>query len=333
MPETHRNSAGFIGSYGRTYSNELAKKADVLLAVGTRFEEEETSLWLSEYVFQIPPTKLIQIDIEPREIGKNYPVEAGIVGDAKSTLSQLIASLKGKRILSGPARIDELQKYKKAWFEKILPLMTSDEVPLNPRRVLKELEECVTEDMILVIDPSWSRLGLLQQFPLPCADRAFVVSGMLPIGWSTAAALGMALAKSKSKIVAIQGDGGFLLNIQSVATAVEYDLPITWIVLNNYAYNALAVLQRAYFGKRTTGSDFIIKSTGELYSPDYAVIAKACGADGERIERPEEIKPALKRGLKSTKPYVLDFVISKWQSRLPRTAQVSWDYFWSRDRE
>jgi len=179
-------------------------------------------------------------------------------------------------------------------------------VPINPRRVLYELERRFPEDGILAVDPSWCRIGLLQQFNISRPGQVLVVSGLLPIDWSTAAPLGIQAARPDSRVLALAGDGGFLLNVQSVATAVEYDMPVIWLVLNNYGYNALGVLQRAYFGGRTKGSFFSKCKTGEKYSPDYARIARACGADGERVTRPDQVGAAIERALASDKPYVLD---------------------------
>ena len=336
MPETHSNSAGFIGTYGRPCTNKILNDADVLLAVGTKFGEGETSVWQSEYVFQIPPTKLIQIDIEPREIGKNYPVEVGIVGDARSTLRQIIKKLKRKTIkglATAPGRIQQLQKEKKEYHEDLLPIMKSDEVPLNPRRIIWELEKRFPKDGVLLADPSWCRIGIMQQFPMTHPLQYFAVGGLLPIGWAAEAAIGMSIAKPGSKVISVTGDGGFLMGIQCIATAVERGLPIVWIVLDNSSYNAIAVLQRAYFGGREIGSDFVIKDTNETYSPDYSIIAKGFGANGERVEQPDEVGPAIERAVQSTKPYVLDFITSKTASRHQRSGRISWQYLWNGDRD
>jgi acetolactate synthase-1/2/3 large subunit len=325
--------AGFVGSYGVGTANELARKADVLLAVGTRFEEEETAIWLYGEVFKIPPTRLIQIDIEPKEIGKNYPVEIGIVGDAKNTLAKLIEFLKkqGKKEKQNDRRLRLLEREKRRWLRQFDPLLTSPAKPIEPRRILSALSKLLPPNATIAVDPSWARIGLLQQLGMPGEKRLFIVGGVLPIGWSTAASLGIAIGRGDGPVVAICGDGGFLLNLQSVLTAVEYDLPILWIVINNQGYNALYVLQKAYFGK-TVGSRFEKVSTGEAISPDFVGIAKAFHAEGERVEDPEQIETALKRGLSAGAPYVIDFVSSSSGSRLIRTAPVTWSYFWAARR-
>ncbi len=329
IPGKHPLMAGLVGTYGIEAANKIAREADVLLAIGTRFEEEETAIW-TDCVFRIPPTKLIQIDINPMVIGKNYPVEIGIVGDAKSTLQNLIRIIKGKIAKSQipiEDRITEVQKGKESHFKKIQPLITSNSKPMSARRLLKELEDVFPQNGVLVVDPSWSRIGLIQQFFLPGPGKCYIVGGVLPIGWSTAAAIGVQLAKPDSKIIAISGDGGFLLNNQAVLTAVEYDLPILWIIINNNAYYALDVLQKAYFGK-SVGSKFIKQKTGEQLDINYAELAKAYKADGERAEDPYEIRAALERGIKADKPYVIDCVVDPESSRLVRVGPVTWEFFW-----
>ncbi len=337
MPETHPNSAGFIGTYGRPCTNKAMNEADVLLAVGTKFGEGETSVWQSEYVFQIPPTRLVQIDIEPREIGKNYPVDVGIVGDAKSSVRLIIEKLKTKELANRPdvaaERLLELARAKAEFREALVPFMESEEVPLDPRRIIWELEKRFSDDCTLLADPSWCRIGIMQQFAITHPQMYFPVGGLLPIGWAAEAAVGVSIGKGRGKVIAVTGDGGFLMGLQSIPSAVEHGLPIVWIVLDNSSYNAIAVLQKAYFGDREAGSHFKIESTGETYSPDYAMIAKGFGAKGERVVRPEEIGPALDRAIASSEPYVLDFVTSRSASRHKRSGRISWEYLWGEDRD
>lgn len=330
----HPCVAGFIGSYGVEEANTLVREADLILAVGSRFEEEETAIWIDGEVFKVPPTKIIQIDIDPNVIGKNYPVEIGIVGDAKVSLRKLNSSIKAKLGLatSKEDRFKKVMEAKKEWLEKLSPDINSDEIPINPRRILDLLKKHFPVDGLLVVDPSWSRIGLLQQLFTPGKDKCQIVGGLLPIGWSTAAAVGAAIGRPKSKIIALTGDGGFLMTIQSILSAVEYNLPIIWIIINNCGYNALHVFQTAYFEK-SVGSRFEKMGTGELLSPDYTGIAKAFGANGEKVEKPEDIEPSIERALASKEPYVLDFISSSENSRLVRTRPVTWSYFWSKRRD
>ena len=335
LPGHYPGFAGFIGSYGTSLANELVRRADLVLAVGTRFEEEETAIWLDGQVFQIPPTKIIQIDIDPLIIGRNYPVAIGMVGDAAMTLGKMIHFLSQRN--SGKAfngqRIQALASVKKEWFDQLLPAMTSKAKPINPRRVLKAMTDKMPQDTVLTLDPSWTRIGLLQQLGMPGAGRCYIAGGIMPIGWSTSSALGVAAARKPARVVAVSGDGGFLMGIQSLLTAVEYDLPITWVIIDNGGYNALDVLQKAYFGGRSVGSLFEKADNHQDVRPDLAAVARGFRIQSERIENPEDIEPAIERSFASTGPYVLDFIADPDESRLVRTAAVTWTHFWSHLRD
>ncbi|MBW1973880.1 MAG: thiamine pyrophosphate-binding protein, partial [Deltaproteobacteria bacterium] len=152
MPGDHPLVAGFIGSYGTELANNYAKKADLILAIGTRFEEEETAIWLDGEIFSVPPTKIIQIDINPIEIGKNYPVELGLIGDAKLSLisinKEIRKILKEKPVKRGTK--EELKSKKEEWLNKLKPFINSDKKPINPRRLLYALNRYLPENGIIV---------------------------------------------------------------------------------------------------------------------------------------------------------------------------------------
>ena len=335
FPGDYAGFAGFIGSYGTELANSLVRQADVIFAVGTRFEEEETAIWLDGEVIAAPPTRIIQLDIDPMVIGKNYPVTAGIVGDAAVTLPRLHAiaekQTKGQAVNKG--RVAALAQGRQEWLAQLAPDMTSEKKPINPRRILAAIRAKMPPGTVLAVDCSWSRIGLLQQLGLPGADQCYIVGGVLPIGWATAAALGMAVGRQPDRVVAVTGDGGFLMAIQSLLTAAEYNLPITWVVINNGGYNALDVLQRVYFGGRSVGSCFQNAATGQDLTPDFAAIAAGFHIRGERITEPEDIEAAIERSFQKEGPSVLDFVSDPNESRLVRTAPVTWSYFWSEHRK
>ena len=332
FPTAHPNFAGTIGSYGVKTANEICKEADLILAIGTRFEESETSMWLPEYVFDPAKTAFIQVDIDPREVGKNYPVEVGIVGDAREVAAQLTEAVHPPALRvqeSRAANIRLLREGKEGLKAKIEDSCVSQESPMDPRRVLRALEQAMPDNTTMALDPSWCRVGMLQQMDLQGIDDAYIVSGILPIGWSSTACLGIGLARPDRRLVALTGDGGFLLNNSIVASAVENAVPIVWVVLNNGGYNSLGVLSSVYFGK-SQGSWFERADTRQPFSPDYALLAQAYGAKGERVDRPGQLEEAFRRAFESNVPYVLDMRVSSAASRLVRTAQVTWDYFWER---
>jgi acetolactate synthase-1/2/3 large subunit len=332
FPTRHPSYAGTIGSYGIKTANDICREADVVLAVGTRFEESETSMWLPEYVFNCDNTKFLQIDIDPREVGKNYPVEVGIVGDAKTVLRQLadaIAPVSADVKESRLANLKLLAEGNKALKQKIEPLCVSEEIPISPRRAVRALEKNMPANATLSLDPSWCRVGILQQMDFNDMEDIFIVSGLLPIGWGSTAAVGISMARPDRKVISVTGDGGFLLNNSVVASAVEHNLPIIWIVMNNGGYNSLGVLSTVYFGKQE-GSWFKNGATGEAYSPEYADLAKAYGAQGERVDDPKDLDAAMQRAFAANSPYLLDLRVSGPASRLVRTAQVTWDFLWEK---
>ena len=334
LPGNYPGFAGFIGSYGTELANSLVREADLIFALGTRFEEEETAIWLDGKIFSTT-SRIIQLDIDPMAIGKNYPVELGIVGDIAATLPKLIevAERKIGDNSSGTKRIDALAAKKEEWLAKLEPDIKSDSTPINPRRILRTLTNLLPPDAILAVDPSWTRIGLLQQLDMPGPDRCYIVGGVLPIGWSASASIGIAAGRSPARVVAITGDGGFLMAIQSLLTAVEYDLSITWLIINNGGYNALDVLQKVYFNGRSVGSCFKKEKTQQDVSPDYAAIARAFGIEAETVKAPGYIETAIAKSFQAQGPYLIDFICDPQESRLIRTAPVTWSYFWDSKRK
>jgi acetolactate synthase I/II/III large subunit len=335
LPGDYPGFAGFIGSYGTELANSLVREADLVFAMGTRFEEEETAIWMDGEIFSTTASKIIQLDIDPMAIGKNYPVELGIVGDIAATLPKLITAAERKIGNNSLAtnRIDALVTKKEEWLTKLEPDINSDSTPINPRRILRTLKRLLPENAILTVDPSWARIGLLQQLDMPGPDRCYIVGGVLPIGWSTSASIGIAAGRAPARVVAITGDGGFLMAIQSLLTAVEYDLSITWLVINNGGYNSLDVLQKVYFNGRSVGSTFKRQKTQQDVSPDFTTIAHGFGIEAERVEAPGDIEAALVRSFETEGPYLIDFICDPNESRLIRTAPVTWSYFWKDQRK
>jgi len=330
FPTDHPNFAGVIGSYGVKTANDLCHEADLVIAVGTRFEESETSMWLPEYVFDPSHTRFIQIDIDPREIGKNYPVEVGIVGDAKLVAGQLadaVGEPSGDVKATREENLRILRAGRKALKEALEPLCVSDEIPINPRRVVRALENTLPANATVTLDTSWCRVGFIQQTDIRSQEENYMASGILPIGWSATASCGIALARPDRQVVSLTGDGGFLLNNNIVSSAVEHNLPVVWVVLNNCGYNSLGVLSTVYFGKQKGGW---YEKDNRPFSPDYAMLARAYGAEGETVTEPDKLEETFRRAFAAGKPYLIDVRISGPASRLVRTAQVTWDYYWER---
>lgn len=326
IPEDHPLAAGVTGMRGNAVAQELTKSADVLLAVGTTFPEVESSSWDQQRVFMIPPTKLIHVDSEPQEIGKIYPVEVGIVGHSKATLAELLRQVKGltegrdwKRL----PRVLEIGRKMAEWRAQFDVPHASDAVPMVPDRVVKEVRDVLPRDGILVTDVGFNKYLVHQQMPFYEPQTIVSAGPFAPMGFGPPAALGAKLARPEKAVVALVGDGGFSSTMQCLATAVEYDIPAVWVVMNNYAYGVVVPIQRARYAGRMIGTEFKTPQ-GAAYNPDFAAIARAQGLGGVRVEKPADFKPALEEALASGKPYLLD-VVTAVQVFAPTTG--IWDMF------
>ncbi len=312
FPEDHPLYAWQAGSLGSSCGNKIASSADVLLAVGCRFADLSTSSYRKGVSFSIPPTKLIHVDIDPGEIGKNYPVECGIVGDAKSVMHQLIEQLKNSsKPLKRESYVEEIRQLKEEWFQEVRELKESSKVPMLMPRFLKELREFLPRDGILLSGSGHSQAAVSWGFPFYSPRTLITSGGFSAMGWTQPAALGVKLAAGERPVIAFLGDGDFLMSIQELATAVQYNIPVVYVVLNNMGWVAIRDLQFNTFGKeRDIGTEFFNKE-GELYSPDFVTIAHAFGAYGERIQKGEEVKPALERAFASGKPAVIEVIVNR----------------------
>lgn len=326
IPEDHPLSVGVTGMRGNGVAHELTRTADVLLAVGTTFPEVESSSWDQQRVFVIPPTKLIHVDSEPQEIGKIYPVEVGIVGHSKATLAELLRQVKQltpRRDWQVSPRIKEIERKMAEWNAQFDEAYASDAVPIVPDRVVKEVRDVLPQDGIVVTDVGFNKYLAHQQMSFYEPQTLVSPGPFAPMGFGAPAALGAKLARPDKPVVALVGDGGFTSTMQSLITAVEYDIPAVWVVMNNYAYGVVVPIQKARYAERMIGTEFK-DPQGEPYNPDFAAVAQAHGMGGARVERPEDFKPALEEALGSGKPYVLD-VVTSVQAAAPMTG--IWDMF------
>jgi len=313
IPENHLLSIGNTGFWGTIAANKLAQEADVIFAVGTRFAEIDCSFWDPEQIFRIPPTKLIHLDIDYEEIGRNYPVEIGIQGDAKATMAQILNIVKQKseaRDWKESKRFKEVRQMLETQAIEKAKLRDSDSKPIQIARLLKEVRELLPEDGIVTCDIGGAKSGVSQHLPLHTPGTHIAPGGLAGMGFGPAAAIGAKVANPDKKVVAIVGDGAFSSTNNVIATAVEHGINVIWIVLNNYGYCSVKVIQNQYFHDMF-GTEHRIKKTGEEYNPDFSSLAKAYGAEGERVEEPAEIRAALERAFNAEKPYVLDVAISR----------------------
>jgi len=317
FPEDHPLYAWHAGSKGTTCGNKLASSSDVLLAVGCRFADETACSYRKGVAFSIPPTKLIQIDLDSNEIGKNYPIEVGIVGDAREILAQISKVLrenKKRKEYKDTSYFNEIQRLKKEWFASLKKFQNPDKVPMTISCFLKELREFLERDAFVVSSSGNAQAQILQEFSF-YEPRTFITSGgFSTMGFSLPAALGVKLAYPDRQVIAVVGDGDFMMTIQELATAVQYNIPLVTVVLNNVGWQSIKDLQIAAYGEdRVIATDFA-KDNDDLYTPDFTTIAKGFGVYAKKIERPSEVKDALKEAFTSGKPAVIEVMVNRQQA-------------------
>jgi acetolactate synthase I/II/III large subunit len=305
LPDDHPLTLGMTGFWGTKFVNDKCRDADLILALGTRFSEADCSSWDDRYTFAIPPTRVIQIDIDPSEIGRNYPVELGAVADLKSALGALARV--AKRQYPDARRNERLAKeiaaYRAAFAKSNEAHIRSNAYPMRPERILAAVRDALPRDAIITTDVGWNKNGVGQQFPVYTPGSILTPGGYATMGFGAPGAIGAKLACPDRTVVALVGDGGFGQNPASLATAVEQGVAVVWVVMNNYAYGTIAGLEMAHYG---TTFGCVFQRDGKSYSPDYAAIARAFGAEGIAIKAAEEFKPALERAIASNRPTVID---------------------------
>jgi acetolactate synthase-1/2/3 large subunit len=305
LPDDHPFVLGMTGFWGTQFINDQCLKADWVLGLGTRFKEADCSSWYRDYTFNFPPSKLIHIDIEPQEIGRNFPTEIGAVADAKQALKVLNRVARelypeGRR---NAALAEQIAAYRKEFKASNKEMETSDAFPMMPERILAEVRAVLPRDAILTTDVGWNKNGVGQQFDIYTPGSILTPGGYATMGFGPPAAVGAKIACPDKIVISMVGDGGFGQNPAVLATAREENLAVVWVVMNNNAYGTIAGLQKAHYGM-THGTVF--PKDGDDYLPNYADIAKAYGVEGIRVRSAAEFKPALEKAIASEKPTVID---------------------------
>jgi len=322
FPEDHPRSVGTTGIWGARCANDTTRNADVIIAVGTAFGEADCSSWRSEHTFDFSNTKLIQIDIDPQEIGKSYAADIGILGDAKATLAALVDALGPHPRLAEvtKAQADIVAARKAAWREELKVTQGDNGTPIHPARLLLELSNAVPHDAVFVTDVGWNKNGAGQQLEIP-SPAGFVTSGgMATMGFSPAAAVGAKLGAPHRKVLGLVGDGGLMSVLGALTTAVELNIPVLWVVFNNFCYSTIRMVGTTYF-ENSYGTEFTTPD-GEQYNPDFQMVAKAFKIESALIESPDDLEAGIKAALAKDVPFLLE-VRTRGDLPMPRTGY--WD--------
>ena len=305
LSDRHPLMMGMTGFWGTYFINGKTSQADVILGLGTRFAEADSSSWYNGITFDADKTKFMQIDIEPSEIGRNYPVSIGAVADLKSALKVLLKVAKElyPNGVKRPEIIKAIEEYKKEFKESNKAIAEDSRFPMTPQRILKDVREVLPEDAIICTDVGWNKNGVGQQFDITQAGTIMHPGGLATMGFGSAALLGVKLAKPDKKVITLIGDGGFGTNPSVLATASGYNIPVVWVVMNNYAFGTIAGLEGAHY-KHNFGTVFRIDS--KPYNPEWAEVAKAYGIKAKKIQSADEFKEAFREAINSNEPYLLD---------------------------
>jgi len=302
IPDEHPLSLGTVGRYSCSITNKIVDEADVVFFIGSRAGGMATDNWT------VPgqDSTILQLDIKPETIGRNYRVASRMVCDARKGVQDLITVLSEMGLKSERWKyLNHVKTLKKEWMDQASSVMSSDAVPIKPHRVIKEIRQVLGEKDILVADTgqmgAWT--GVL--YPIIAPGRTYIrAAGTL--GWSFPAAIGAKFAAGDRKVLDVTGDGGVAYHISELETALRCDKPFVAVVFNNITLGML------HYGFKWRGEGKALKSS-DFIDIDYGRVAEAFNCYGQRIERPGELKEAIESAFASGKPAVIDVMIDRYE--------------------
>ena len=312
VPADDALALGFIGRNGAYPANQAGRHADLVITIGTRFDDRSSSSWHPGYSWNFPKTKLVHVDIDPQELGRNYPPDIGIVADAKTFCAQLLAAAEQSGEPNAgrfSAWREEVAAWQREWEAFVRPNFSANTSPLRPEFVVGTLQDVLPDDVILSLD-SGVHHNWFMQFWKPRRPQSMLNSwGYSSMGFGVCGILGAQLAAPERTCVAVVGDGGFTMTPYVVCTAVEYELPCVWVVWNNFAWAAIRDIQYGMFGGRELGTAFYKGEQApgaKRYNPDFAAWARAAGADGVTVTRSADLRDAVTQAVRNRRACVID---------------------------
>ena len=302
FPEVHPLALGMMGGFGQKVANSVIAEADLLLVVGCRLDPNDT-LGGSPRLIDPKRQRIVQIDVEPRNTGWTFPVEMGITGDARTVLRQIMKALEvksGGELAAPRERLEAVASAKEAeaYFEA--PELYSDASPLLPQRIVKAIDNAVDPSTLVTLDAGNNRIWMAHFFKSKEAGTVFCPGGIAGMGWGPPAALTAKLLHPDRPVLSVSGDGGFAMTAHVLSTAVQYNLPVTFLVMNNSVLGNVRDPQFHMMNGRVMASEFV--------ETDFAQIGRAFGCQGVRIDNPDELEPAIREALNSSAPTVIDAI-------------------------
>ncbi|MBU6497287.1 MAG: thiamine pyrophosphate-binding protein [Rhodospirillales bacterium] len=308
MPMAHPLSLGFIGRNGVFAANQAGRHADLVLAIGARFDDRSASSWIEGYSWNFPAAKLVQVDLDVTEIGRNYTADLGIVADAKVFLRQLLAEFDraGAERAERRAWLASIAGWRQEWAAFTGPNFAIDTSPLRPEPVVAAVRSVLPDDAILSLDSGVHHNWFMQFWEARRPQTMLNAWGFSGMGFGVSGILGAKLAAPDRPAVSVCGDGGFTMTPHVLCTAVEYQIPCVWVIWNNFVWGAIRDIQYGLFDGREYQTGFYDGTNNKPYNPDFAALARAHGVDGATITRIADLAPALEHAIASNRPWVLD---------------------------
>ncbi|MEF8757880.1 MAG: thiamine pyrophosphate-binding protein [Halobacteriales archaeon] len=291
IAETHDLAAGVIGAFGHEGANRVVSEADVLLVVGSRLNPMDTNWGAPDFIRPDEQT-ILHADVDPRNAGWVYPADMGLIGDAAESLRALLDAAGDAADRSLDWAKDRASEARESF---TVPACESDASPIKPQRAVAEIEAIVDEDTIVTADSGNNRFWLLNYLRTPAIRTYFGSGGVGGMGWANPAAVSASLA-TDADVVAVAGDGGFAMTMTSVETAVEQGVAPTFVVLNDESLGMVRQMEDA-------PGDI---AGVEFHGTDFVAVANAFGADGVRVDAPDDLADALSQGKRSQTPFVVD---------------------------
>ena len=302
IAETHPLAVGMVGVYGQRAAANAVGDADVVLVVGAKLSPQDT-VRERPNVFDPRRQHIIQIDIDPRNTGWTFPVEIGLVGDARAVLSQLVdASRSAADPNEAQRRSEALQAQKASLSYYEDPELLRDSSPVLPQRLVRILQDTVDPSTLFALDAGNNRTWMAHFYKAQQAGTFFCPGGTAGMGWALPAAVALKLARPDQPVVGVTGDGGFMMSVHAISTAVQYQLPVIWVVLND---SALGMVRHHQVG-REISSTFV--------ETDHGAVARGMGAWGVQVNDSRQLAQALRDAAASGQPAVVDVIIDRGPS-------------------
>ena len=296
----HPLSCGVVGTYSRESANLSVKEADLVIFIGSETGSMTTHFWA------VPSSKVrvIQIDIEPENLGRNYNLEVAIHGDAKVILERMTTLADSKNFPERTEWLSLITKLRSDWYNKYQPLMESDAKPIRPERLCREISNAAPKNAVFVVDTGHAGMWMGGMFDLTHSEQTYIRSAG-HLGWAFPASLGAKCALPDKPVICFTGDAGFWYHIAEIEVAVRWNINTIVIVNNNSGGNqSKRGFDRAYGGEQTEEG----RQLWTFNNINFAAIAENIGAVGIRVENAKEIKPAIEKAIELNKPVIIDVV-------------------------